>query len=83
MAPVHDRMPVFLPPSAWAEWLDPDQHDLEALQRLLVPAPDDLLEMHPVSTAVNSVRNKGPELLDAIEVIDADAAGDRLELSGD
>lgn len=79
MAPVHDRMPVFLPVEAWHAWLDPDQHDLEALQRLLVPAPDDLLEMHPVSTAVNSVRNKGAEL---IEVIDLDEAGDRIELEG-
>lgn len=76
MAPVHDRMPVLLPATAWAEWLDPDNHDVEALQRLLVPAPDDLLEMHPVSTGVNAVRNKGPEL---IEMIDLDEAGDRLE----
>jgi putative SOS response-associated peptidase YedK len=79
MAPVHDRMPVLLPATAWAEWLDPDNHDVESLQRLLVPAPDDLLEMHPVSTDVNVVRNKGPEL---IEMIDLDEAGDRLELGG-
>ena len=23
MAPIHDRMPVILPPTAWHEWLDP------------------------------------------------------------
>ncbi len=68
MAPVHDRMPVLLPPSAWPQWLDPDEHDLEALSALLVPAPDDLLVMHPVSTAVNNVRNKGPELIEMIEL---------------
>jgi putative SOS response-associated peptidase YedK len=68
MAPVHDRMPVILPPTAWSTWLDPDQHDLDALSALLVPAPDDLLVMHPVSTAVNSVRNKGPELIEVIEL---------------
>jgi putative SOS response-associated peptidase YedK len=68
MAPVHDRMPVLLPATRWDEWLDPTNNDLEALQRLLVPAPDDLLTMHPVSTAVNNVRNKGPELIEAIEV---------------
>lgn len=77
MAPIHDRMPVLLPATAWAEWLDPDNHDVESLQRLLVPAPDDLLEMHPVSTDVNSVRNKGPELIEAIEL---DEIGERLEL---
>ena len=68
MAPVHDRMPVLLPPTAWPQWLDPDEHDLEALSALLVPAPDDLLVMHPVSTAVNSVRNKGPELIEMIDL---------------
>lgn len=68
MAPVHDRMPVLLPPSVWPQWLDPDNHDLDALTALLVPAPDDLLEMHPVSTSVNSVRNKGAELIERIEV---------------
>lgn len=62
MRPVHDRMPVVLPRSVWDEWLDPDMHDLARLQELLVPAPDDLLTMHEVSTAVNNVRNKGPEL---------------------
>jgi len=29
MAEIHDRMPVILPPTAWAEWLDPDNDDLE------------------------------------------------------
>ncbi len=67
MTPVHDRMPVLLPSSRWQEWLDPDNRDIEHLGRLLVPAPDDLLELVPVSTAVNSVRNKGPELIDRVE----------------
>jgi len=65
MAPMHDRMPVLLPASAWAEWLDPTNHDLDALQSLLVPAPDDLLTMHAVGTEVNNVRNKGRELIAA------------------
>jgi len=63
MAPVHDRMPVLLPASAWAQWLDPTNDDLEALGGLLVPAPDDVLVMHPVSTEVNNVRNKGAALI--------------------
>jgi putative SOS response-associated peptidase YedK len=32
-----------------------------------VPAPDDSLRIWPVSTAVNSVRNDGPELLRPID----------------
>lgn len=66
MQPVHDRMPVILPEAAWDEWLDPFNADIESLQRLLVPAADDILTMHPVSTAVNNVRNKGAELIDEI-----------------
>jgi putative SOS response-associated peptidase YedK len=67
MAPLHDRMPVILPASEWAEWLDPDNHDTDALSTLLVPAPDDLLTLRPVSTEVNNVRNQGPHLIDPVE----------------
>ncbi len=67
MAPIHDRMPVVLPEDAWARWLDPDDHDVEGLGGLLVPAPDDLLHVHPVGDAVGNVRNNGPELLEPVE----------------
>jgi putative SOS response-associated peptidase YedK len=59
---VHDRMPVLLPESAWARWLDPDEHDLDALSGLLVPAPDDELELWPVSSRVNKPEHKGSEV---------------------
>jgi putative SOS response-associated peptidase YedK len=62
MAQIHDRMPVILPPSAWEEWLDPDNDDIETLGKLLVPAPASITELRPVSTEVNNVRNKSPEL---------------------
>jgi putative SOS response-associated peptidase YedK len=67
MAPVHDRMPAILPPSAWQDWLDPANDDLVALGGLLVPAPEGLLTLHPVSTDVNSVRNKGAHLVDPVD----------------
>jgi putative SOS response-associated peptidase YedK len=67
MAQIHDRMPVILPPEAWDTWLDRDNDDLELLGKLLVPAPPELIVLRPISTAVNSVRNDGPELLEAIE----------------
>lgn len=66
MTPVHDRMPVILPESVWEAWLDPSNQDVESLHQLLIPAPDELLTMHPVSTDVNNVRNKGPELVDPL-----------------
>jgi putative SOS response-associated peptidase YedK len=65
--PIHDRMPVMLPPSAWDTWLDPAVDDLDLLGRLLVPAPGSIIAMHPVSTEVNNVRNTGAHLLDRVE----------------
>ena len=62
MAAIHDRMPVILPASAWAAWLDPEDDDIATLGRLLVPAPASLTVLRPVSTEVNSVRNDGPQL---------------------
>ncbi len=62
MAPVHDRMPVILPPSAWDTWLDTTNQDLVELNGFLVPAPNHLLTMHPVSTEVGNVRNRGGHL---------------------
>jgi putative SOS response-associated peptidase YedK len=61
MAQVHDRMPVFLPRDDWTAWLDPST-PLDDVESLLVAAPEELLEMYPVSTEVNNVRNKGAHL---------------------
>lgn len=66
MAPIHDRMPVILPKAMWDVWLDPLNHNTEMLSGLLVPARDDLLTLHEVSTDVNNVRNKGVELIAAV-----------------
>jgi putative SOS response-associated peptidase YedK len=68
IAPVHNRMPVVLAPEVHEEWLDPDNHDVEALSRLLVPAPDDALQWYPVSTAVNKPANNSPDLLEPVSV---------------
>lgn len=67
MSVVHDRMPVLLPAARWSVWLDPSCTDTELLRSLLLPADDGLLVLHEVSTAVNSVRNKGRELIDPID----------------
>jgi putative SOS response-associated peptidase YedK len=67
VAPVHDRMPVVLPEDVWDMWLDPDLHDVEPLRALLVPAPDEWLEMFPVSRRVNDVRENDAGLLDPVE----------------
>jgi len=73
VAEVHDRMPVMLPPDAWDTWLDRDNHDIEALQELLVPAPAELIQLRMVSTDVNNVRNNDPSLIDEAEPVTDDA----------
>jgi putative SOS response-associated peptidase YedK len=71
VAPIHDRMPVMLPPSAWDAWLDRDVDDVEKLGQLLVPVPAGLLTAHPVSTKVNNVREGGPELIEQVDPLPA------------
>ncbi len=66
MSPVHDRMPVMVPRSRWAEWLDPTNDDVVSLSTLFDMTADTSLVMHPVSTDVNSVRNNRPELIDPV-----------------
>ncbi|MDA3650062.1 SOS response-associated peptidase [Saccharopolyspora indica] len=66
LSEVHDRMPLLLPPTAWDHWLDPDQPDVTDL---LAPPSEELvaaLELRPVSTTVNNVRNNGAELVERV-----------------
>ncbi len=63
MREIHDRMPAMLQETAWDTWLDAENHDVETLGKLLVPAPADELERWPVSTLVNKPVNNGPELI--------------------
>lgn len=62
MQPIHDRMPVILAANAFDTWLDCRSGSAEAAAELLVPAPDDLLEIVPVSRTLNNPRNEGPEV---------------------
>lgn len=64
--PLHDRMPVILPPDACDVWLDPSVTDVNHLVALCRPCPPGLVEAWPVSTAVNSVRNDGPHLVEPV-----------------
>jgi len=48
----------------------------DALKELLLPADDDLLVMHPVSTDVNNVRNKDEHLVDEIDPNETPPADD-------
>jgi putative SOS response-associated peptidase YedK len=64
IAPVHDRMPVIVPPENFDAWLDGDKIDAKQAAALAGPAPEDFLEAYEISTRVNSVKNDGAENLD-------------------
>jgi putative SOS response-associated peptidase YedK len=66
MAPVHHRMPVVLSSHTWDEWLRPVPLRPSRLDELLRPPPQDILRCHLVSTAVNSSRNEGPDLVASV-----------------
>ena len=61
LAGIHDRMPLTVGPAARDAWLDPDLQDSEQVTGLLDRAPEWVAR--PVSSAVNAVRNNGPELI--------------------
>ena len=60
---IHDRMPMVIEPELWADWLDPENTEVSQLQAAMVPAMKGAITSYPVSTAVNFVRNNGPELI--------------------
>lgn len=76
IAPLHDRMPMILGRDDWSRWMSPNGNDVDALQSLLLPAPEAWLQWWPVSTNVNNVRNREPSLIDHVEITpDGEAEG--------
>lgn len=61
IAPYHDRAPVILQPEHFDVWLDPAT-DPKMFRPLLAPF-DGVLNIEPVSKAVNNPRNDSLELL--------------------
>ncbi len=66
MQPIHNRMPVILPPEHYDPWLDPDLQKTDGLLPLLRPYPGDELEAYPVSTFVNSPTRDDPRCIAAV-----------------
>lgn len=62
LAWLHERAPLVVPAELWADWLDPEA-DPAALIEALRRAEPEPMTVHPVSIAVNTVRNTGPELI--------------------
>jgi len=61
--PIHNRMPVIIDPEKMNEWLSSEGQD--ELKNLLIPYPDDYIELYPVSKAVNYNKNNFEGLIKA------------------
>lgn len=67
---IHDRAPLVVPADAYNRWLAPESADAD-LRTCLVPATEGM-QADPVGTAVNNVRNNGPELINPLPDLPAD-----------
>ena len=66
MRPIHERMPVIVPPRKYRLWLDPAGHSLGVFGPLMVPYDAALMVAFPVSTFVNSPKHDGPECIEPL-----------------
>ena len=66
LRPIHDRMPVILPPPTFDAWLDSETKSEVALG-LLRPYDGDDLMAYPISTRVNSVANDDAAIITPLD----------------
>jgi len=69
MQPIHERMPVIVPPERYAEWLDRSRQDAAALMDFVKPYPAERMAAHAVSPRVNKPENDDPALIEAIPTL--------------
>ena len=65
--PLHERMPVILPPEDWPLWLGEAGHGAARLMRAV---PDAHLDLWRVGSAINSNKAEGPDILTPLPVPD-------------
>lgn len=62
--PIHNRMPVILPPEAYATWLNPAVQEPRRLASLLVPYSGDALQAYPVDSFVSTPSHDSPRCVE-------------------
>ena len=72
-APIHNRIPVILPPDRQSGWLSRET-PLVALATFVVPYRADAMRTYPVSTRVNTPRNQDASFIEPVPV---PGSGDR------
>ncbi len=65
--PLHERMPLIIPPDQYEAWLNPQTENPQQLQPMLSPFAGEFY-LHPVSRAVNSPLKDNPHLIEAVEL---------------
>ena len=69
--PVHDRMPVILPDTAWEEWLDPAVNSAQQVLPLLKPYAA-AMKGNAVSAIVNNPTKDSPDCIHAHGLVEPD-----------
>ncbi len=64
LEPIHDRMPVIIPPGGYDLWLSPEVGDPSALSSFFSPYPSEEMVAYPVRTLVNNPKTDEPRLID-------------------
>jgi putative SOS response-associated peptidase YedK len=65
MQPIHERLPVIIPPDQYGLWLDPRCQDTDKLAQLLRPYPSADMLAYRVRALVNNPRNDVPQCVEA------------------
>lgn len=63
LEPIHNRMPVILPPDAYDVWLSTEDRQPAQLNELLVSYPPSEMIAYPVSRMVNSPEYDSPDII--------------------
>jgi putative SOS response-associated peptidase YedK len=64
--PLHDRMPVIVPPEFYDHWLDPHVKEPGDLLAILRPLPAEQMNVLPVEPVVNSPANDEPRCIEPL-----------------
>jgi len=68
LKPIHNRMPVILPPETYDSWLTSGDINYTDLNPLLQPFDSENMDAYPVSMFVNSPKNDSPDCIYPIEI---------------
>jgi putative SOS response-associated peptidase YedK len=66
MRPIHERMPVIIPPQDYSTWLDPANRDVGELMRYIKPYEAERMAAHRVGLRVNKPENDDAALIEEV-----------------